>query len=154
MLYRDENSPAIKDNIADIGAVRCWMPNSMIVYILQGVLTQRQIMTMLARLTSDTRTTTGEFVTRGGRKIQTYASEILPDANGDDPCPDLDRNLRNLICLCRATDPKNVPTISAIANLIHGAIQQRDVSFYNGDETEEDDIILMVLNMLLFEGDS
>lgn len=126
----------------------------MIVYILQGVLTQRQIMTMLARLTSDTRTTTGEFVTRGGRKIQTYASEILPDANGDDPCPDLDRNLRNLICLCRATDPKNVPTISAIANLIHGAIQQRDVSFYNGDETEEDDIILMVLNMLLFEGDS
>lgn len=110
-------------------------------------------MVALAALNSQAGNSSAEFSRRrGGPKIRTYASEILPDMYGVDPCPDLDRSLRNLICLCRATDPQNVPTISALANLVHTAIVERDEDYYGGDETEADDSIQTLLKMLLFDG--
>ncbi|KAK7754946.1 hypothetical protein SLS62_003030 [Diatrype stigma] len=105
-------------------------------------------MIVLATLNSKTDISLAEFTRRrGGRKIRTYPSEILPDQYGVDPCPDLDRSLRSLICICRATDPQNVPTISALASLVHTAIVERDEHYYEGDEVEADDIIQTLLKI-------
>ncbi|RYP80523.1 hypothetical protein DL769_002407 [Monosporascus sp. CRB-8-3] len=92
------------------------------------------IINALAVLNYELDTTTADLVTEPGHPgISTCAAELLPDSDGNDPCPDLDESLKTMICLCRAVQPSNVPQISGLANTIMEHIQERDENWY-GDE--------------------
>ena len=87
------------------------------------------------------------------RMIRTYAKDIVPSENGNDPCPDLDAGLRNLICLCWAANMGNIPSISGLTGTVIEAIEKRDEDWYGGDPIEEDDTIRDLLKKLLLDAD-
>ncbi|RYP78728.1 hypothetical protein DL771_000395 [Monosporascus sp. 5C6A] len=130
--YEDMQSNAIIDNLQNIG------------YIINA----------LAVLNYELDATTADLVTEPGHPgIRTHAAELLPDSNGNDPCPDLDESLRTMICLCRAVQPSNVPQIGALANMIMEHIQERDEEWY-GDEYESDEQIAALFQTLLFDANA
>ncbi|RYP35902.1 hypothetical protein DL767_003591 [Monosporascus sp. MG133] len=130
--YDDMQSNAIIDNLQDIG------------YIINA----------LAVLNYELDTTTADLVTEPGHPgISTRAAELLPDSNGNDPCPNLDESLKTMICLCRAVQPSNVPQISGLANMIMEHIQERDEEWYD-DEYESDEKIAVLFQTLLFDANT
>ena len=111
------------------------------------------IMVGIVKLDGDTDFSTANYRPAGkGAAIRTYASEILPDAARNDPCPRLDRALRDLICLCRATTHNEIPPIGALSNQVMNAIEERDQEFYSGDPMEGDAAIKALLKRLLIDG--
>ncbi|KAI1337322.1 hypothetical protein F5Y15DRAFT_425908 [Xylariaceae sp. FL0016] len=90
---------------------------------------------------------------RGGPPIRTAARQLLPDVSGRVPVPGLDGDLRNIICRCLTPDEDQRPKVRPLANLVLGAIDQRDEKWYedrgySGDESDEH--IRGIVDQLIF----
>ena len=111
------------------------------------------IMVRLARLDPDPELLMADFRPGGrGVRVRTGASGILPNEDGSDPCPELDGSLKDLICLCRAANHANIPSISGLAGTVMEAIKNQDEDWYGEDPIEEDETIRDLVKKLLLDG--
>ncbi|KAK8075730.1 hypothetical protein PG997_010393 [Apiospora hydei] len=93
----------------------------------------------------------------GGPVFGTYAHQLLPsdDTDYELPRPELDPDLRRLICRCAALDPDDRPSLTnELLPTVKRAIRERDVAYYARtsycDETQEtDEAILKFLQEVL-----
>ncbi|KAK7961705.1 uncharacterized protein PG986_002530 [Apiospora aurea] len=93
----------------------------------------------------------------GGPVFGTCARQLLPsdDTDYELPRPELDPDLRRLICRCAALNPADRPSLAdELLPTVERAIRERDVAYYAGksycDETQEtDEAILKFLQEVL-----
>ncbi|KAI1342677.1 hypothetical protein F5Y15DRAFT_430028 [Xylariaceae sp. FL0016] len=101
-------------------------------------------------------TKTFEF---GGLRVKTRAVDMLPDVKRPDPVPFLDRNLRDLVCICMAKDPEDRPKLDFLEDTLQEAIRARNHAWYsNGYQycdasQESDDAIKMMMQNLVLDAD-
>ncbi|KAI0127942.1 hypothetical protein BJ170DRAFT_683764 [Xylariales sp. AK1849] len=67
---------------------------------------------------------------RDSPRIKTVGLALLPDADGKDPVPNLDKDLRFLICACLAVDYQHRPGLAALASVAMTAIEERNAEWY------------------------
>ncbi|KAI1416674.1 kinase-like protein [Hypoxylon sp. FL1857] len=77
----------------------------------------------------------------GGPEIETDARPILPSTGPSAEYPNLDPDLRTLVCSCLATRHDDRPTISELLDTVLEAVRTRGADFYPGRPEEQDDFI-------------
>lgn len=96
----------------------------------------------------------------GQAEISTTAVELVSPnvATGSLRNPGLDPDLRALIGLCLATDPRHRPVLQELELYVQQQIAQRDFGYYNpqrtGDLTESDDNIRQIMQQLLLDANT
>lgn len=91
-----------------------------------------------------------------GPILKTAAVGLLPDQQGHDPAPFLDRDLRTLLCKCLAQREENRPSLAVLAYFAMDAIRRRDSTWYQREGSghrypamEEDEFIETLLQTCL-----
>ncbi|KAI0410485.1 hypothetical protein F5X98DRAFT_385553 [Xylaria grammica] len=81
-------------------------------------------------------------VAANGPLAVTNGVQLLPGDDGVEPFPELDADLRGLVCACLAPEPAARPRAGALANAVLTAVNGRDAAFYAGygvrGESDED----------------